>query len=57
MKPKALITGIAGQDGSYLAELLLEKGCEVHGMIPRRFHKGAPRSRLVATVFLREPDL
>ena len=28
---KALITGIAGQDGSYLAELLLEKGYEVHG--------------------------
>lgn len=36
MKKKALITGIAGQDGSYLAELLLEKGYEVHGMIPRR---------------------
>lgn len=36
MKPKALITGIAGQDGSYLAELLLEKGYEVYGMIPRR---------------------
>jgi GDPmannose 4,6-dehydratase len=30
---KALITGITGQDGSYLAELLLEKGYEVHGMI------------------------
>ena len=29
---KALITGITGQDGSYLAELLLEKGYEVHGM-------------------------
>lgn len=28
---KALITGIAGQDGSYLAELLLEKGYEVSG--------------------------
>jgi GDPmannose 4,6-dehydratase len=36
MKRKALITGVAGQDGSYLAELLLEKGYEVHGMIPRR---------------------
>ena len=32
-KKKALILGITGQDGSYLAELLLEKGYEVHGMI------------------------
>lgn len=32
---KALITGITGQDGSYLCELLLEKGYEVHGMIRR----------------------
>lgn len=32
---KALITGITGQDGSYLAELLLEKGYEVHGVIRR----------------------
>ena len=32
---KAFITGISGQDGSYLAELLLEKGYEVHGMIRR----------------------
>ncbi len=31
----ALITGIAGQDGSYLAELLLEKGYDVHGVIRR----------------------
>ena len=30
---KALITGITGQDGSYLAELLLQKGYEVHGII------------------------
>ena len=29
---KAFITGITGQDGSYLAELLLEKGYEVHGI-------------------------
>jgi GDPmannose 4,6-dehydratase len=34
-KPSALITGITGQDGSYLAELLLEKGYEVHGMVRR----------------------
>jgi len=33
--PKALITGITGQDGSYLAELLLAKGYEVHGIIRR----------------------
>ncbi len=31
--PTALITGVTGQDGSYLAELLLEKGYEVHGLI------------------------
>ena len=35
MKKKALITGITGQDGSYLAELLIEKGYEVHGIIRR----------------------
>lgn len=32
---KALITGVTGQDGSYLAEFLLEKGYEVHGMVRR----------------------
>ncbi len=35
MKRKALITGITGQDGSYLAELLLEKGYEVYGLFRR----------------------
>jgi len=35
MTKKALITGITGQDGSYLAELLLKKGYEVHGIIRR----------------------
>jgi GDPmannose 4,6-dehydratase len=34
-RKKALITGITGQDGSYLAELLLEKGYEVHGVMRR----------------------
>ena len=34
-KKKALITGITGQDGSYLTELLLEKGYEVHGIVRR----------------------
>jgi GDPmannose 4,6-dehydratase len=39
---KALITGITGQDGSYLAELLLEKGYEVHGLVRRTstFNRG-----------------
>jgi len=39
---KALITGITGQDGSYLAELLIEKGYEVHGIIRRSssFNRG-----------------
>ena len=35
MSKKALITGITGQDGSYLSELLLSKGYEVHGLIRR----------------------
>ena len=35
MSKKALITGITGQDGSYLAEFLLAKGYEVHGIIRR----------------------
>lgn len=42
---KAFITGITGQDGSYLAELLLEKGYEVHGLV-RRVALEAPRVRL-----------
>jgi len=41
---KALITGITGQDGSYLAELLLEKGYEVHGLV-RRVALEAPDER------------
>ena len=36
MSRRALITGIAGQDGSYLARLLLERGYEVHGLFTRR---------------------
>ncbi len=42
---KALITGITGQDGSYLAELLLDKGYEVHGII-RRVAIEDPENRL-----------
>ncbi len=34
-RKRVLITGITGQDGSYLSELLLEKGYEVHGIIRR----------------------
>jgi GDPmannose 4,6-dehydratase len=40
---KAFLTGITGQDGSYLAELLLEKGYEVHGIIRRNSSCYAPR--------------
>jgi GDPmannose 4,6-dehydratase len=43
--PKALITGITGQDGSYLAELLLGKGYEVHGIV-RRVSLEDPAHRL-----------
>lgn len=42
---RALITGITGQDGSYLAELLLDKGYEVHGIV-RRVALEAPTHRL-----------
>ena len=35
LNPRAFITGVTGQDGSYLAELLLEKGYEVHGLVRR----------------------
>lgn len=42
---KALITGITGQDGSYLSELLLEKGYEVHGVV-RRVAIEDPRARM-----------
>jgi GDPmannose 4,6-dehydratase len=45
MSKRALITGITGQDGSYLAEFLLEKGYEVHGMV-RRVALEAPQHRL-----------
>jgi len=41
--PRALVTGITGQDGSYLAELLLEKGYEVHGLVRRSSTFGTQR--------------
>src|SRR5580704_12632448 len=45
MKKKALITGITGQDGSYLAEHLLSLGYEVHGLV-RRVALEQPQQRL-----------
>jgi GDPmannose 4,6-dehydratase len=42
---RALITGITGQDGSYLAELLLSKGYEVHGLVRRASTEGFERLR------------
>ena len=45
MTKKALITGITGQDGSYLAEFLLQKGYEVHGIV-RRVAIEDPKHRL-----------
>ena len=54
--PTALITGVTGQDGSYLAELLLSKGYQVVGMVRRsstvtleRHHDGATTKRRVAS--------
>ncbi len=41
--PKALITGVTGQDGSYLAEFLLAKGYEVYGMVRRTSHDSYER--------------
>ncbi len=50
---KALITGITGQDGSYLAEFLLEKGYEVHGII-RRVAIEDPEHRLWRILHLKD---
>ena len=44
--PRALITGVTGQDGAYLSELLLEKGYEVFGMVRRSSHLGIADHRL-----------
>ncbi len=57
---KALITGITGQDGSYLAEFLLEKGYEVHGIIRRASVSNTARiDHLIAdnSIRLHEGDL
>lgn len=55
---KALITGITGQDGSYLAELLLEKGYEVHGMTRRASLPNTERiAHLLGKITLHDGDL
>ena len=46
MSKRALVTGITGQDGAYLAQLLLEKRYEVHGVIRRTSHRGLEDHRL-----------
>lgn len=55
---KALITGITGQDGSYLAELLLEKGYEVHGIVRRASCSNTGRiNHLLNDICLHDGDL
>ncbi len=54
---KALITGITGQDGSYLAELLLEKGYEVHGLIRRSTHRTTNIDHIVDRLHLHYGDM
>ena len=55
---KALITGITGQDGSYLAEFLLEKGYEVHGIIRRASISNTARiDHLMGQITLHDGDL
>lgn len=58
MKKKALITGITGQDGSFLAEFLLEKGYEVHGIIRRASLPNTARiEHILDQITLHEGDL
>ncbi|MFM8219528.1 MAG: GDP-mannose 4,6-dehydratase, partial [Planctomycetaceae bacterium] len=58
MTRTALITGITGQDGSYLAELLLEKGYAVHGMVRRCSSSSIERiAHLQGRVELHQGDL
>ena len=53
---RALITGISGQDGSYLAELLLQKGYEVHGVRRRSSSYNTGRIEHLITDFRHDPD-
>jgi GDPmannose 4,6-dehydratase len=46
MTKRAVVTGITGQDGAYLAQFLLDKGYEVHGVIRRSSHRGVEDHRL-----------
>ena len=46
MTKRALITGVTGQDGAYLAQLLLAQGYEVFGVIRRSSHRGVEDHRL-----------
>lgn len=55
--PKALVTGITGQDGSYLAELLLEKGYEVFGLVRRTSWPNLGRLTCRDRISLEEGDL
>jgi GDPmannose 4,6-dehydratase len=56
--PKAIITGITGQDGSYLAELLLSKGYNVHGIVRRASTENFDRiSHLAGRIVLHQADL
>jgi GDPmannose 4,6-dehydratase len=58
MAKRAVITGISGQDGSYLAELLLEQGYEVTGVIRRLSHPNLERiEHLINRIKLRPADL
>jgi len=58
MKKRALITGVTGQDGSYLSELLLEKGYEVHGVVRRASTENFERiSHLAGKIQLHQADL
>ena len=55
---KALITGITGQDGSYLAEFLLEKGYEVHGIVRRASISNTSRiDHIMNKITLHDGDL
>src|SRR6476619_3833782 len=56
--PRALVTGITGQDGSYLAELLLDRGYEVHGLVRRSSTERFERiEHLRSRITLHQADL
>ncbi len=57
-RKRALVTGITGQDGSYLAEFLLEKGYEVHGIVRRSssFNTARHRTSLCRSAQPQRPD-